>query len=375
MRIFSLCATLLTVVVIIWGAYTRLVDAGLGCPDWPGCYGFLSVPETQEEIKLAEERFPDTPVEVEKAWPEVIHRYFASSLGFVILIMTAWAGWKWRQQSSSPGSIASPGTELSTSNSFIGHSFLLLVLVIIQGLFGMWTVTLKLWPQVVTAHLLGGFTTLSLLWLLFLRSSSIHWQATVPSSSSLSSPSESGKGRLGLTRKIAVLALVLVVFQIALGGWTSSNYAALACPDFPTCQLTWLPDMNFAEGFNIFQQVGPNYLGGIMESDARIAIHFSHRVGALFVTVSVLALMFLLWRLPYKESKKMVLLLGFGLAVQISLGISNIIFVLPLSVAVAHNAIGALLLLIILTINYQLHRVSQRPVETTSNPTSTLATA
>src|SRR5690606_22515250 len=212
-----LFATALALCVVILGAFTRLRDAGLGCPDWPGCYGHFTWPGTEEQIANAQARFPDAPFEVHKAWPEVVHRYFAGTLGLVIMAIGALA-WKNRRRPEQP----------------LKLPLALLGLVIAQGLFGMWTVTLKLWPQVVTTHLLGGFATLSLLWLLALRLNNrawghpdvplLHWQALKP---------------------LAMLGLILVCLQIALGGWTSSNYAALACPDLPTCQGRWLPPMDF----------------------------------------------------------------------------------------------------------------------------------
>ena len=326
-----LFATFFALCVVILGAWTRLSDAGLGCPDWPGCYGFVLVPETAEEIARAEAAFPDAPFEAHKAWPEVIHRYFASTLGLLIIIINVMA-WKNRHRPDQP----------------IKLPLFLLILVIAQGMFGMWTVTLKLWPQVVTTHLLGGFTTLSLLWLLGLRLNNRPWQQ----------PSVPVRQWMKL-RPLAMIALVLLVCQITLGGWTSSNYAALACPDLPTCQGRWLPPMDFASGFNVTQEIGPNYLGGQMDGEARVAIHMAHRIGALLVT---LLLGFLIWKLYRNAGGRELTLLThvllFLLIIQISLGISNIVFSLPLWVAVAHNAGGALLLLTLVTLNYRLNKVS-----------------
>jgi heme a synthase len=324
-----LFATFFAVCVVILGAFTRLKDAGLGCPDWPGCYGHFLWPETSEQIAQASALYPDMPFEHEKAWPEVIHRYFAGTLGLLIIGINIIA-WRKRHLPNQPQRLP----------------LFLLALVIAQGMFGMWTVTLKLWPQVVTAHLLGGFTTLSLLWLLSLRLRNDHWpQPTVP---------------LHYWRQLkplALLGLVLVVLQIMLGGWTSSNYAALACPDLPTCQGRWLPPMDFLHGFNIFQEIGPNYLGGQMDGSGRVAIHFAHRVGAMVV---VLYLAWLLSRL-YKHAggpqlRRQAHVILALLVVQVALGLSNIIWSLPLAVAVAHNAGGALLLLSLVSLNYNLHK-------------------
>jgi len=212
---------------------------------------------------------------------------------------------------------------------------LLLGVVVAQAAFGMWTVTLKLWPQVVTAHLLGGFATLSLLFLLSLRLSGGIPAQQVPT----------------LLRWLAAFGLILVIGQIALGGWVSSNYAAVACADFPTCHGQWLPAMDFANGFHLTQHIGPNYLGGQLDSDARTAIHFTHRLGALLVLI---VLSGLAWRLRQQGFTRLSGLLLLALTVQIGLGISNVLLQLPLAVAVAHNIGGACPLLVLVLINYRL---------------------
>ncbi len=327
----TLLATALALCVVVLGAFTRLSDAGLGCPDWPGCYGFLWMPDTPNEILQAEELFPHAPFEAEKAWPEMVHRYFASSLGLLIILINFF-NWKHRSRQDQPRLLP----------------IFLLGLVIVQGLFGMWTVTLNLWPQVVTGHLLGGFTTLSLLWLLCLRLDNRPWpQPAMPIR------------YWENLRPLALLGLILVVVQILLGGWLSSNYAALACPDFPTCQNQLLPTMDLASGFNIFQDIGPNYLGGQMDGEGRVAIHFMHRLGAVVLTVYMLFLIMQLYRCsassPLKGLTHIILAI---LLVQLVLGISNVVFSLPLWVAVAHNAGGALLLLSMVTLNYRLYKTT-----------------
>ncbi|TDJ25006.1 MAG: heme A synthase, partial [Gammaproteobacteria bacterium] len=204
--------------------------------------------------------------------------------------------------------------------------------VICQAAFGMWTVTLRLWPQVVSAHLLGGFATLALLWLLWLRLG----------------PGASLDARL---RSHAVWGIGLLIVQIALGGWVSSNYAALACPDFPTCQTLWWPETDFRQGFDIFQSVGPNYLGGLMDSSARASIHLSHRLGAV---VALLVLGALAWRLYGSGTgTRLGAALGGVLSLQLCLGIGNVVFALPLWMATAHNGIGAILLLVMVSVNYR----------------------
>ena len=329
----SLFATLLAVVVVGLGAYTRLVHAGLGCPDWPGCYGFLTVPETAQEIAEAEAEFPHAPVEVAKGWAEMVHRYVAGFLMLVVLALSV-IGFRNRKEEGQP----------------VKLPFIILGLISLQAAFGMWTVTLKLWPQVVTAHLLGGFATLGLLSLLTIRLSGLNWQKI-----------KSSKTKNHVTH-LAAVGLLLVILQITLGGWTSSNYAALACPDLPMCQGKWLPDIDMKDGFDIGQSIGPNYLGGKLDSEARTAIHFTHRVGAMVVTVFLLWFFVSLLRFsrtqPFTVRSNLQLLgslMFLALFFQIALGLSNIIWHLPLSVAVAHNLGGATLLLTLIALNFRLN--------------------
>ncbi|MDP5210995.1 heme A synthase [Microbulbifer sp. 2205BS26-8] len=323
----ALAACALAVVVVVLGAFTRLVGAGLGCPDWPGCYGHITWPDERHEIQKANSAFPDAPVDVSKTWPEMVHRYFAGALLLLVAVLT-YLAWRRRGQRT------------------FKQTLFLMALILLQAAFGMWTVTLKLWPQVVTAHLLGGMATLSMLWLIVERMR--ERRRYVPLHAFLA---------LQKLRPLALLAAVAVVFQIALGGWTSANYAALACVDFPTCQGQWWPQADFREGFNIAQQIGPNYLGGALESDARTAIHFTHRLGALLVTLLVLCLAVLTWR---AAARAWALVLVGAVLLQVGLGIANVVMFLPLPVAVAHNAGAALLLLVILTFCY--HIQVTRPV-------------
>lgn len=318
----ALVATCLAVVVVGLGAFTRLRDAGLGCPDWPGCYGHLTWPDAAHEIAAAEQRFPDAPVATDKTWPEMVHRYFAGTLGMVIATL-AIIGWRRRGDRGYP----------------FGLSLLLAFLVVWQALFGMWTVTLKLWPQVVTLHLLGGIGILNLLWLLTLRLGSRPW---VPESHMAQ--------RLRQLTPWVLVAIVAVIAQIALGGWISSNYAALACGDFPTCHGQWWPTMDFAQGFNILQEVGPNYLGGLLESEARTAIHVAHRLGAAVVTLVLLGLCCALWATSWQGARRLALAIAAALSLQIALGVGNVLLALPLPVAVAHNLGAALVLLVLVTL-------------------------
>ncbi len=333
----ALYATLFCLVVIVLGAFTRLVDAGLGCPDWPGCYGHLLWPIQEHNIARAEERFPEFPVDHSKTWPEMVHRYLAGALG---LMVAGIAGMAWKRRSER------------------GYPFrlpvFLLFLVIWQAVFGMWTVTLKLWPQIVTIHLIGGFTVFALLLLLTLRLQNRRWTGLDPGHYSY----------LMRAKPWIITGIVVLVAQILLGGWTTSNYAALACGDFPTCHGHWVPPMDFRSGFDIFQEVGPNYLGGQMDNEARVAIHFTHRIGALVVMLYTLTFIAWLWRVQDRRVRQMLLLLLGVLVVQLGLGVSNIIFMVPLKVAVAHNAVGALLLGVWVALATRIWMAEKPPQET-----------
>ncbi len=314
----AVVATLFTAVVVMLGAFTRLVDAGLGCPDWPGCYGHLFWPMGDEQVELANRRFPEFPVDHDKTWPEMVHRYFAGTLGLLILAITLIAV-RNRHDESYPFRLP----------------VLLLILVIWQAVFGMWTVTLQLWPQIVTLHLLGGFATFVLLGVLSMRLAPASWRQNFIDS-----------GWLRRHRPWVLLGTIIVFVQIALGGWTAANYAAFACPDLPTCQLSWWPEMDWAAGFNIFQHVGPNYLGGLLDGDARTAIHFAHRLGAVVTTLYLTAFCFALWRGATPAARTAAVAIVTVLLVQVLLGLANVYFFFPLAVAVAHNFVGALLLLV-----------------------------
>ena len=317
MQKLVLAGMALGLVVVILGAFTRLVDAGLGCPDWPGCYGHLLWPNTEAEIAAADAAFPDAPVDSDKTWPEMVHRIVAGGLMLFVLALVIIA---------SRNSEGEPVRNLSR---------VLLGLIILQAAFGMWTVTLKLWPQVVTAHLLGGFATLSMLWAIYLRLGG------------LPALRLGAQARASL-KPLRLTVLAIVIMQIALGGWVTSNYAALACHDFPTCFGSYWPEMDVASGFNIFQSVGPNYLGGLLESDARIAIHWAHRLGAIAVTVGVIWLSVRLLASNALLSSVLLVLL----TIQVTLGILNVVWTLPLAIATLHNAFGALLLLGLVTVNF-----------------------
>jgi cytochrome c oxidase assembly protein subunit 15 len=328
----ALIASLLAIVVVGLGAFTRLAHAGLGCPDWPGCYGHVWAPDEDHEIDRANALFPDMPVQLDKTWPEMVHRYFAGSLIVLTLGILALAV-KHRHRPAQP----------------LKLPVFILGLILLQAMFGMWTVTLKLWPQVVTTHLLGGFAMLSLLWLLTLRLDNRNWRLA-----------DRDVGRVVALQRWVVIGLLVVIAQVCLGGWTTSNYAALACPDFPTCHKQWLPEMDFAEGFNLFQHIGPNYLGGVMDNAARTAIHFSHRIGAIVTTLYLGLLAWKLFGAALPETRRMAAVVVAALIAQLLLGIGNIVLDFPLAVAVAHNLGGALLLLTIVTLNHRVFTAQPR---------------
>jgi cytochrome c oxidase assembly protein subunit 15 len=290
-----------------------LVDAGLGCPDWPGCYGFVVFPTTEAEIQLAESRYPQFPYEIDKAIPEVVHRYFAAALGF-LAIMLVYFAFKYQLPK-----------KIKAITSF------LLFFICCQGLFGYLTVSLKLLPIIVTGHLFGGFITLSLFFYLFLNTTNGIKNHNI--------------GHLKVLGGVALFALIV---QIFLGVWTSTNYASLACADFPTCQGKFIPEMDFREGFNLAQEVGPNYLYGLLDNEARVAIHYSHRISAIVLTIIFLILISRLW---FSSAAPLASTLGVILVTQISLGIMNVVYVLPLYIAIAHNLVAALLLLATLMVN------------------------
>ncbi len=320
-RKIALISVLLALCVVVLGAYVRLSHAGLGCPDWPGCYGHLvGVPESGDEIDQANQAYPERAVETDKAWKEVIHRYFAGVLGILILLLAIMAI-KNRNDPQQPMVLP----------------IVLVGLVIFQALLGMWTVTLLLKPVIVMLHLLGGLLIVALLWWLVLKSSK--------HTSSISKNSY---------MVALVLGLVLLIGQIVLGGWTSTNYAALACPDFPTCQGEWWPETDFKEAFVFWRGLGQNYEFGVLDNPARTAIHLSHR---LFAIVVGFYWLFLLLRiiLGKRNSNNLRQIAGVSMALlfaQIALGISNIVLHLPISVAVMHNGGAALLLLSVVTLIY-----------------------
>jgi len=339
----SLAATVLALFVVVLGAYVRLSDAGLGCPDWPGCYGQLIAPSAAPSIEIANLAFPDTPVESPKAWKEMVHRYFASTLGLLILAMAVIA-LKHRKK---------PEQQVKLS-------IFLVLLVCFQGALGMWTVTMLLKPVIVSLHLLGGMLTLALLfWTTlthyphYLKEKSLNDKKQ--SNKTLTAPTNTNTHIFAspTVKRWALLALVVVYLQIALGGWTSTNYVALYCTDLPTCQGQWFPPTDFKEGFTLWHSdhsEDKNYEGGALSLEAGTAVHLTHRLGALITLLIVGGFALKLFSLGSAIARRYGVLLGLVLGTQVSLGLLNIILVLPIPIAVAHNGVAAILLLTLIAI-------------------------
>ncbi len=328
----GITACCLAFFVIVLGAYVRLSDAGLGCPDWPGCFGQLTAPDEDHEITQAVNLYPHLEVHSGKAWKEMIHRYFASLLGLLILIL-AFLGWRNRKD----------------TNQQVILPLALVALVIFQGMLGMWTVTQLVRPTIVTLHLLMGLLTLSLLFWVSIKHQQL-WADKVSNTEIKS-----------YFKPLAKIALLALVFQIFLGGWTSTNYVALYCPDFPTCQGVWLPELNFRDAFVFFKDPTVNYEGGTLTLEAGVTVHFLHRVGAIVATtiLATLAILMLL-KIDNSTLRKLAILLLVMLVTQVSLGIANVELVLPIPIAVSHNAGAALLLLALILINFSLAYTSTR---------------
>ena len=323
MRKLVLAGLILAVTVIVLGAYTRLTDAGLGCPDWPGCYGHYKVPAAQEQINAAELAFPERPLEPQKAWNEMIHRYFASALGLLIVVIFII-------------SIAKRAYHRP-----IKLPLFLLCLVIFQGMLGMWTVTLNLLPIVVLGHLLGGFAVLSSLFLLYLRLVPYR----IPGG-------DHQARRLG---KYALLGIGILLGQIALGGWTSANYAALACTELPICESNWYQRLDFIGAFSLPEAV--NYEYGVHNYAQRMTMHIVHRAGALLTFIYLCWLATRIYAVASSSFlKKIAAALVVVLGIQVMLGVSNVVFSLPVAVAVLHNAVAALFLQVLVLLSYTLYR-------------------
>jgi cytochrome c oxidase assembly protein subunit 15 len=321
-RLASLTALtlFLTFDLIVFGAFTRLSDSGLGCPDWPGCYGEASPFGARSDISAAEASMPGGPVTWSKAWIEMIHRYLAMTVGVLILVMAATA---WVERRRLP---FSPWWPTFT-----------LVWVIVQGLFGKYTVTLKLYPAIVTLHLLGGLTLLALL--------AVQHTRFV----------QQGSGRTGPLlplpaglRRLAGLALVVLALQIATGGWVSTNYAVLACQGFPQCNGQWWPAMDFREGYTLLRHLGRTEDGSLLGFEALVAIQMGHRLCAVLATAVLGWLAWRLWR--QAEARRYGIGLGALLLLQLASGLSNVVLGWPLLAALGHSAGAAALVLVLVLV-------------------------
>ncbi|HEY4293353.1 COX15/CtaA family protein [Luteibacter sp.] len=359
LRTLALLAALFAFCVVMFGAFVRLSNAGLSCPDWPTCYGKVTWPGHAQDIAQANQAFPDRPYETHKAWREQVHRFLAGSLGVMVLAIALVAAWRRRFAVAAvlfAAVFAAVGVVMYVRGEHVVSSCLsalaialpliaavkldrpgawkvgvvALAVIIFQAMLGMWTVTLLLKPIVVMGHLLGGLATFALLAWAALR----WWQVGTPDD------------RFAALRVPVAIGIGILVCQIALGGWTSSNYAALACgTDFPKCLGEWWPRTDFAQAFVLWRGVGVNYEGGVLDMAARSAIQIAHRIGAL-VTFCYLA--WLAHRLARAGLRKAGIAVAVVLVAQVLLGIGNVHLGLPLPVATAHNGVAALLLFTLL---------------------------
>jgi heme a synthase len=332
MRRIAFVAVLLAFGVVVLGAYVRLTTAGLGCPDWPGCYGHATPTAAAADVG--------------KAWREMIHRYLAGSLVVLTLILAvmAYSQRRARSRASLPFVVAIVAT------------------ILVQALLGMLTVTWQVAPQIVTLHLLFGMTTLGLLWWLWLT---LDARAPRPALPALGrSPGVRWAPSNLVSSRLAIIGLIALGLQIALGGWTSTNYAAIACPDFPTCQASWWPRMDFGNAFVLWHAPTMNYEGGVLGTAARIAIHFTHRLGA--VVASVALLLAALWTLrepALARARLAAIAVLATLVLQLTIGISMVVKGFPLWLATAHNGGAALLLMATLALNHRLRAGPARLME------------
>jgi cytochrome c oxidase assembly protein subunit 15 len=323
----TLLTLFLTFDLVLFGAFTRLTDSGLGCPDWPGCYGSASPGGAQAQISQAQAAMPTGPVTHGKAWIEMVHRYLATSVGVLITTVLA-STWLLRRRAKVP---------LRT-----GLPLLTLAWVCLQGAFGALTVTMKLFPLIVTLHLMGGLVLLTLLTI----------QAAAPGNGAGSAPT----GVDGGTRRLLVLVFALLAVQVALGGWVSTNYAVLACNTFPSCQGGWWPTMDFRHGFALWRPLGQTAQGEQISFAALTAIHYTHRLMAYVVVAALVALALRLSRFPALARQRKLLLL---LAVwQVASGVTNVVLDWPLAAAVAHTGGAAAL---VVTLTWTLCRVRSWP--------------
>ncbi len=377
LRVLSVLAAVFAFGLVMFGAFVRLSNAGLSCPDWPTCYGQITWPEHAQAVARADAAFPDRPFEAHKAWREQVHRFLAGTLGVMVLALALLASWRRRGAMLGVilGSVfAAAGVGLYMSDEHLWSSLLAacaialplmvavrlprpaawkicvltLAVIIFQAMLGMWTVTLLLKPIVVTSHLLGGMLTFALLSYAALRFAGV------------SAPDD----QLADVRRLVIVGVVLLACQIALGGWTSSNYAALACgyglESFPQCLGQWAPPTDFREGFVLWRGIGVNYEGGVLDMAARSAIQITHRIGALVV------LCYLAWLAHVTAGRGLrgyAVALALVVSCQVVLGIANVYLGLPLALATAHNGVAALLLFTLLAMLARTRRAAPIPGE------------
>ncbi|HEU0223903.1 MAG TPA: COX15/CtaA family protein [Steroidobacteraceae bacterium] len=321
----ALAATVLCAIVVVVGAWVRLTNAGLGCPDWPGCYGHVHPSQLVDRVSEINAENPDRPFDYQKALNEMVHRYIVGALGLLVLALAAMSVWN-RRDPAQPRVLP----------------WLLLGLLVFQALLGMWTVTLLLKPLIVTLHLLGGLATLGLLW----------WLALPPERREL-------KAAERPVRRLAIVAAVVVLAQISLGGWTSTNYAAAACADFPTCHGKWWPDMDFRNAFVLWRGLGIDYEGGVLDAPARVAIHYTHRLGAWLTALVLLLPILGAWRRAQAFAARLAATALFvALGLQIAIGMNLIWQGWPLWLGTAHNAGAAAIVLAMVAL---LRYLSPRP--------------
>ena len=315
--------------LILFGAFTRLTDSGLGCPDWPGCYGQANPFQAHADIKAAQILMPSGPVTMMKPWIEMIHRYMAMGVGVLIATMMCIAWYRW---------LKSKRKNIAFKPWF---PTLLFVFVCVQGAFGAWTVTMKLQPIIVTIHLILGMSLLGLLtWVAVDQTNLISSQNVVSS-------------RQNSLRSATLWVTVVVALQIALGGWVSTNYAALACTDFPLCHGQVIPKMDFGNGFSIWRSLGKTANGDYLTFDALTAIHWVHRNFA-FIVIGLVV-----WlghkAIQTENTKKIGRFILMAIAFQFLTGISTIYFKWPLTIAVMHNGGAAILVMLLVVLNYKNH--------------------
>jgi cytochrome c oxidase assembly protein subunit 15 len=315
-RVAAMAAVLCAIVVVV-GAWVRLTNAGLGCPDWPGCYGHLHPGQAVERAAEISAANPERPFDYQKALNEMLHRYIVGALGLLVLALAALSVVS-RRDPAQPRVLP----------------WVIVVLLGLQALLGMWTVTLLLKPLIVTLHLLGGLATLALLW----------WLALPPERREL-------KAAERPVRRLAIGAMAVVLAQISLGGWTSTNYAAAACADFPTCHGSWWPDMDFDNGFVLWRGLSIDYEGGVLDAPARVAIHYSHRLGAYLTALVVLLLVAgALRRGQTAATRAAATAVLIALGLQVTIGMNLIWQGWPLWLGTAHNAGAALVVLAMVTL-------------------------